>query len=60
MKLGILHRDVSPFNVIIKDGEHGVEGMLIDWEFTVEITITQLYSAGGTVSKPFRVWSHCS
>ena len=53
MKLGILHRDVSPFNVIIKDGEHGVEGMLIDWEFAVEIMITQLYSAGGTVSKPF-------
>ena len=53
MKIGVLHHDVSPFNSLIEDREDGVQGMLIDWEFAVEITITQLYSAGGTVSKLF-------
>ena len=59
MKTGILHCDVSPFNVLIEDAEEGVQGLLIDWEFAVEITVTQLYSAGGTVSKPFLVWNYC-
>ena len=60
MKIGVLHRDVSPFNSLIEDREDGVQGMLIDWEFAVEIMITQLYSAGGTVSKLFRVRNHRS
>ena len=59
MKIGILHCDVSPFNTLIEDAENGVQGLLIDWEFAVEITVTQLYSTGGTVSKPFPVWNHC-
>ena len=52
---GILHRDVSPFNIIIEDLVDGIQGMLIDWEFAVDITVTQKYSAGGTVSRPFHV-----
>jgi len=60
MKISILHRDVSPFNALIKDGEDEVQGMLIDWEFAVEITATQLYSAGSTVSKLFGIWNYCS
>ena len=52
---GILHCDVSPFNIIIEDLVDGIQGMLIDWEFAVDITVTQKYSAGGTVSRPFHV-----
>ena len=47
---GILHRDISPFNVLIDDSADEFQGMLIDWEFTVEITVQQKYNIGGTVS----------
>jgi len=52
---GILHRDVSPFNVLIDDSADEFQGMLIDWEFAVEITVQQKYSIGGTVSS-FYLW----
>jgi len=47
---GILHCDISPFNVLIKDLVNEIQGMLIDWEFAVEITFEQEYGVGGTVS----------
>jgi len=50
---GILHRDVSPFNVLIDDSADEFQGMLIDWEFAVEITVRQKYSIGGTMSSFF-------
>ena len=37
---GVLHHNVSPFNIIIKDLVNGIQGMLIDWEFAVNITVT--------------------
>jgi len=50
---GILHHDVSPFNVLIDDSANEFQGMLIDWEFAVEITVRQKYSVGGTMSSFF-------
>lgn len=50
----ILHRDVSPFNVLIQELLDDIQGMLIDWEFAVEITLRQQYSVGGTVSSFFK------
>ena len=47
---GILHCNVSPFNVLIEDLVNKIQGMLIDWEFAVEITFEQEYGIGGTVS----------
>lgn len=55
---GILHRNVSPFNVLIEDLVNKIQGMLIDWEFAVEITFEQEYGIGGTVSLIHFVLDH--
>ena len=49
----VLHRDASPFNILIYEALDGVRGMLIDWEFAVEITLRAEYSVGGMVSMVF-------
>ena len=38
---------------MIYDAPDRVRGILIDWEFTVEITLRAEYSVGGTVSMVF-------
>lgn len=56
---GILHRDVSPFNILIQYLPDGFRGILIDWEFAVEITQSEIYGAGGTVSLILIITSVC-
>ena len=52
----VLHHDVNPFNIVIEDLVNSIQGMLIDWEFVVNITVTQEYSTGGMVSRLFSRW----
>ena len=51
----VLHRDASPFNILIYEALDGVCSMLVDWEFAVEITLRVEYSVGGIVSMVFFV-----
>ena len=48
-KWGVLHRDCSIFNTMIEDLPNGSRRFLLDWEFTVEITVWGEYGVGGTV-----------
>ncbi|KAF8547508.1 hypothetical protein OG21DRAFT_1490167 [Imleria badia] len=50
---GILHCNTSPSNLLIKDYEGGVRGMLINWGFAVQKTYIEKYSVGGTGTIPF-------
>jgi len=49
----ILHRDGSLNNTMIGDDGNGSHGMLIDWEFAVDINGDDKYTIGGTVSNLF-------
>jgi hypothetical protein len=50
--LRVLHRDPSLHNAMIEDVDDGSSvGMLIDWEFAVDITPNDCYTIGGTVSR---------
>ena len=53
----LLHRDCSINNGMIEDGPDGPTGSLIDWEHAVNITKSNEYNVGGTVSsdKSFEV-----
>lgn len=49
---GILHRDCSLNNVAIEDLQSGSSrGLLLDWEFGVEVKEDHRYGLGGTVSR---------
>ncbi|KAG2149237.1 hypothetical protein DEU56DRAFT_908936 [Suillus clintonianus] len=50
---GILHRDCSLNNSMIKDDGDRSHGTLIDWEFAVFIAQGQKYTRGGTGTLPF-------
>ncbi|KAI6010463.1 hypothetical protein EDC04DRAFT_2610201 [Pisolithus marmoratus] len=50
---GILHCDISPFNILFEDTPDGVHSILIDWEFTVEMTYQVEYDVSGTGTIPF-------
>ena len=50
MERFILHRDSSLNNAMILDCFGTSMGFLIDWEFTVRITVDNKYTIGGTVS----------
>jgi hypothetical protein len=45
----VLHRDSSLNNAMIEDDGDGSHGMLIDWEFAVDIVEGEQYVVGGTV-----------
>ncbi|KAG1855878.1 hypothetical protein C8R48DRAFT_776246 [Suillus tomentosus] len=49
----VLHRDCSLNNAMIEDDGDGTHGMLIDWEFAVEIVRGDQYGVGGTGTVPF-------
>ncbi|KAG1765881.1 hypothetical protein EV702DRAFT_1204407 [Suillus placidus] len=53
----VLHRDSSLNNVMIEDDGDGSHGMLIDWEFAVDIVEGEQYVVGGTGTLPFMSWS---
>ncbi|KAG1905173.1 uncharacterized protein F5891DRAFT_1183111 [Suillus fuscotomentosus] len=53
----VLHRDCSLNNGMIEDDGDGTHGMLIDWEFAVDIVRGNQYSVGGTGTVPFMSWS---
>ena len=46
----VLHRDCSVNNGMIEDRPNGPTGSLIDWEHAVQITKSNEYDVGGTVS----------
>lgn len=53
-EVGILHRDCSLNNAMIEDLEDGTSssrGLLLDWEFGVEVNEENSYNVGGTVSR---------
>lgn len=45
----VLHCDSSLNNAMIEDDGDGSHGMLIDWEFAVDIVEGEEYVVGGTV-----------
>ncbi|KAG2091185.1 uncharacterized protein F5147DRAFT_657969 [Suillus discolor] len=49
----VLHHDCSLNNAMIEDNGDGTHGMLIDWEFAVEIVRGDQYGVGGTGTVPF-------
>ncbi|KAG1881761.1 hypothetical protein C8R48DRAFT_14599 [Suillus tomentosus] len=52
-KRKVLHRDASLNNAMIEDDGDGSHGMLIDWEFAVDIVEGEQYVVGGTGTLPF-------
>jgi hypothetical protein len=49
--LNVLHQDCSLHNVTIEDLDGGgSHGLLLDWEFGVEVNEAKKYSVGSTVS----------
>ena len=46
----ILHQDCSLNNVMIEDFKGGSHGLLLDWEFGVEVNEQHSHNVGGTVS----------
>ncbi|KAG1843582.1 hypothetical protein DFJ58DRAFT_731528 [Suillus subalutaceus] len=53
----VLHHDCSLNNAMIEDDGSGSHGMLIDWEFAVEIIQGNQYGVGGTGTIPFMLRS---
>ncbi|KAG1848103.1 hypothetical protein F4604DRAFT_1687831 [Suillus subluteus] len=49
----VLHHDASLNNAIIKDDGDGSHGMLVDWEFVVDIVEGKQYVVSGTGTLPF-------
>lgn len=50
--INIVHRDCSLNNSMIEDLEDGTSrGLLLDWEFGVEVNKEHKYNVGGTVSQ---------
>ncbi|KAF9218727.1 hypothetical protein BS17DRAFT_770497 [Gyrodon lividus] len=50
---GVLHWDCSMNNAMIEDNEDGSHGLLLDWEFSVQITKLGRYKLGGMGTLPF-------
>ncbi|KAG1846444.1 hypothetical protein F4604DRAFT_1936431 [Suillus subluteus] len=54
----VLHHDASLNNAMIKEDDgDGSHGMLVDWEFTVDIVEGEQYVVGGTGTLPFMLQS---
>ncbi|KAG2047668.1 hypothetical protein BDR06DRAFT_1013678 [Suillus hirtellus] len=53
----VLHCNCSLNNAMIEDDGDGTHGMLIDWEFAVEIVQGDQYGVGGTGTVPFMLQS---
>ncbi|KAI6008144.1 hypothetical protein F5J12DRAFT_892156 [Pisolithus orientalis] len=53
LERGVLHRDCSINNMMIKDFTNGLCGFLLDWEFAVQVTLQRQYDLGSTWTVPF-------
>ena len=50
MEENILHQDCSLNNMMIEDFKGSSCGLLLDWEFSIEVNEQYSYNVGGTVS----------
>lgn len=50
MEENILYRDCSLNNMMIEDFKGSSHGLLLDWEFGIEVNEQHSYNMGGTVS----------